>query len=128
MNMKESPTFASGKICYIEIPATDVRTSSNFYEHAFNWRIRERSDGSISFDDAVNEVSGTWTTQRPPAATPGFMIYIMVADIEDTIAAVREAGGEIVERLSAPQGEELALFRDPAGNVLGIYQGLELSV
>jgi len=29
------PTFGNGKICYIEIPALDVRVSSQFYADVF---------------------------------------------------------------------------------------------
>jgi hypothetical protein len=29
------PTFANGKICYIEVPATDIARSSNFYKQVF---------------------------------------------------------------------------------------------
>jgi len=29
------PTVANGKICYVEIPATDVRRSADFYQAVF---------------------------------------------------------------------------------------------
>jgi predicted enzyme related to lactoylglutathione lyase len=45
-----APTFANGKICYVEIPSTDIARSSDFYKRVFDWNIRKRSDGSISFD------------------------------------------------------------------------------
>ena len=54
-----APTFANGKICYIEVPATDIARSSNFYKQVFGWNIRKRGDGSTSFDDTVGQVSGT---------------------------------------------------------------------
>ena len=34
------PTFGNGKICYIEIPATDIERSAEFYGKVFGWRIR----------------------------------------------------------------------------------------
>jgi predicted enzyme related to lactoylglutathione lyase len=58
------PTLANGKICYIEIPATDIRRSAGFYERVFGWRIRPRGDGSTAFDDSTGEVSGTWVRGR----------------------------------------------------------------
>lgn len=116
------PEFASGKICYIEIPATDIQQSAAFYRQAFGWNVRERGDGSTSFDDTVGQVSGVWVTGRPPAAEPGFMIYIMVASAADAVSAVIAAGGEIVSPVDPDATEVVATFRDPAGNVLGIYQ------
>lgn len=116
------PTFANGKICYIEIPATDIACSADFYQKALGWQIRKRLDGSIAFDDGVGEVSGTWVLGRPPAATPGLMTYIMVDDIENAIAAILAAGGEIVQPVGVDAPEITARFRDPGGNVLGLYQ------
>lgn len=43
------PTLANGNVCYIEIPATDVRRSAGFYEDVFGWRIRQRGDGRAAF-------------------------------------------------------------------------------
>ena len=116
------PTYRTGKICYIEIPARDIERSADFYNRAFSWQIRKRSDGSTAFDDTVNEVSGTWVLERPPSTEPGVMIYIMVASAEAAVRAVVSAGGEIVQPLDPNDREVVATFRDPAGNVMGIYQ------
>jgi len=53
------PTIANGKICYIEMPATDIARSAEFYKGVFGWNIRKRGDGSTAFDDTTGEVSGT---------------------------------------------------------------------
>ena len=59
---------------------------------------------------------------RPPATAPGFMIYVMVDNIEATIERVIANGGEIVQPVGADAPEITARFRDPAGNVLGLHQ------
>jgi uncharacterized glyoxalase superfamily protein PhnB len=122
MGATDPPTLATGKICYIEIPATDIERSADFYRQAFGWRIRRRGDGEIAFDDTVSEVSGAWVLDRPPSPQLGLMIHIMVADASVAVEAVRAAGGEIVQEVDRGAHEKLARFRDPAGNVLGIYQ------
>lgn len=116
------PTIGNGKICYIEIPATDVARSAEFYKQAFGWSIRTRGDGATAFDDGVGEVSGAWVLGRPPAATPGLMVYIMVDSVAAAIDKVIAAGGVIVQPIGADAPEITARFRDPAGNVLGLYQ------
>jgi predicted enzyme related to lactoylglutathione lyase len=116
------PTLANGKICYLEMPATDVERSSDFYKRVFGWNIRTRGDGSIAFDDTVNEVSGSWVLERPPAITPGLLFYIMVDSVEAAIDAVIANGGEIVQPIGVDTPEITARFRDPAGNVIGLYQ------
>ena len=117
-----APTLANGKICYIELPATDIAMSADFYGKVFGWRIRSRDDGSVAFDDTVGEVSGTWVLRRPPAATPGLLVYVMVDSVAATVDAVVANGGEIVQSIGADFPEITARFRDPAGNVIGLYQ------
>ncbi len=116
------PTFANGKICYIEMPATDVARSADFYQRVFGWNVRKRGDGSTAFDDTVGAVSGTWVLGRPPAATPGLLFYVMVDSVAATVDAVVANGGEIVQPIGADAPEITARFRDPAGNVVGLYQ------
>src|SRR5438046_963093 len=116
------PSLTNGNICDIEFPATDVRRSAEFYEKVFGWRLRQRGDGSIAFDDATGEVSGTWVLGRPPAASPGLLIYIMVDSVAATIDAVLTHRGELVQPIGGDAPEITARFRDPAGNVLGLYQ------
>jgi predicted enzyme related to lactoylglutathione lyase len=118
----ERPKWRTGKLCYIEIPAVDIARSAEFYQRAFGWTMRRRGDGSTAFDDTVNEVSGTFVLGRPPAREPGFLIYIMVADVKAAIDAVRQAGGAILHLGSPDSGEVFAWFSDPAGNTLGLYQ------
>jgi uncharacterized protein len=116
------PTLANGKVCYIEIPATDVERSAAFYREVFGWRIRQRGDGSTAFDDTTGEVSGAWVVGRPPADDPGLLVYIMVDSVADAVDAVAANGGEIVQPIGADAPEITARFRDPAGNVIGLYQ------
>ena len=116
------PKYRTGKICYVAIPAKDVRKSAEFYTRAFGWQTRQRGDGSTAFDDTVGEVSGTWVLGRPAAAEPSLMVYIMAASATKAIDAIRSAGGEIVHQVDPRAREVVATFRDPAGNLIGIYQ------
>jgi predicted enzyme related to lactoylglutathione lyase len=116
------PTFGNGKICYIELPATDVVRSAEFYKNVFGWNIRKRGDGATSFDDTVGEVSGAFVLGRPPASAPGLLVYIMVDSVEAAVQAVSANGGEIVQPIGVDAPEITARFRDPGGNVIGLYQ------
>src|SRR5579862_9844800 len=106
------PTPTNGKICYIEIPATDIRRSADFYGAVFAWRVRRRDDGSVAFDDTTGQVSGTWVLGRPPATEPGLLLYVMVDSVAATIDSVRANGGEIVQPIGADAPEITARFRD----------------
>jgi predicted enzyme related to lactoylglutathione lyase len=116
------PSLGNGKICYLEIPATDIARSSDFYTRVFGWKTRTRGDGSMAFDDGVGQVSGTWVLGRPPSTQPGILIYIMVDSAEKTVGAIVASGGEIVQAIGGDAPEITARFRDPGGNVMGVYQ------
>ena len=116
------PTMENGKICYLEMPATDIARSADFYKKVFNWNVRKRGDGSTSFDDTVGEVSGAWVLGRPLGATVGLLFYIYVDSVAAALDAVVANGGEIVQPIGADAPEITARFRDPAGNIIGLYQ------
>lgn len=111
----------NGKICYIEMPATDPARSSEFYSRVFGWRIRQRGDGATAFDDTTGRVSGAYITGRPPQS-PGFMVYILVDDAVAMLEKLKAHGAEIVQPIGGDPGEITARFRDPGGNIVGIYQ------
>jgi predicted enzyme related to lactoylglutathione lyase len=116
------PTYANGKICYVELPALDVVRSAAFYSNVFGWKMRTRGDGATAFDDTTGEVSGAFVPGRPPLAAPGLLVYIMVDDAKAACEAVERHGGVIVQPIGVDAPEITARFRDPGGNVLGLYQ------
>ena len=114
--------MVNGKICYIELPATDIARSAEFYKKVFAWNVRKRGDGSTAFDDTTGEVSGAWVLGLSPAAKPGLLFYIMVDSMAATVDALVANGGESVQPIGMDAPEITARFRDPSGNVIGLYQ------
>lgn len=113
------------RFCFLEIPAVDVHKSAEFYEKVFGWNIRHRESARPSFDDATGNVSGTWVSGREASAHAGLLPYIWVDDIRASASRVVQHGGEILEapHPDSPGGTPwIAQVRDPAGNVLGLYQ------
>jgi predicted enzyme related to lactoylglutathione lyase len=111
--------------CYLQIPAVDLEASAAFYASVFGWNIRRHSDGHPSFDDAAGNISGAWVTGRPPSREPGLLPYIWVDDIAASLERIAKHGGEVVETAhpdNPGSTSNIATFRDPAGNVLGLYQ------
>jgi predicted enzyme related to lactoylglutathione lyase len=120
--MEKNPTLGQGKICYMEIPAKDMDQSATFYKDVFGWNVRKRSNGSTAFDDGVGEVSGVWIEGRAPETDPSIIVYIMVDDMNATVATVEANGGKIVQPVGKDAPEITARFSDPVGNVFGLYQ------
>lgn len=76
----------------------------------------------MSSDGTRARVGGTWIVGRPPSTEPGLLLYIMVNSVENTVDAIVENGGEIVQSIGADAAEITARFRDPGGNVIGLYE------
>jgi len=55
-------------------------------------------------------------------AMPGVLFYIMVDSVAATVDAVTANGGQIVQAIGADAPEITARFRDPGGNIIGLYQ------
>ena len=68
------PTLGNGKICYLQVPATDIACSADFYCQAFGWNMGRRGDGSVSVDDRAGEVSGEWVLGPKPDTEPGLLV------------------------------------------------------
>ena len=50
------------------------------------------------------------------------MVYMMVDSVSATLDLIVANGGKIVQPIGADAPEITARFRDPAGNVFGLYQ------
>jgi predicted enzyme related to lactoylglutathione lyase/uncharacterized glyoxalase superfamily protein PhnB len=120
---KRRPSF-----CYIEMPALDAHQSAIFYERVFDWNIRHRDTNRPSFDDASGNISGAWVTDRTAFSSPGLLPYIWVDDINATLDQAETHGATVVDRPHPdhPGGNcFIATFRDPAGNIIGLYEESE---
>ena len=114
--------FGHGRLSYIQIPATDVHQSARFYAAVFGWQVRGDGVDHLSFTDATGDMIGAWVTGRAVAREPGVLPYVYVHGIDATLERIRAAGGEVVKP-PYPEGDLwVATFRDPAGNVIGIWQ------
>src|SRR4026208_2395225 len=81
-----------GKICYLEIPANRAEDSARFYSETFGWKVRERGDGNLAFDD-TGGVSGTWVKEEDRTPDERTRTYIMVDSIRDGVKAIEARGG-----------------------------------
>ena len=111
-----------GGLSYLHIPAVDPNESARFYEHVFGWTVEGHETNRPSFRDGTGHVAGAWVTDKEPSRTAGLLPYIYVETIDVTTDLIQAQGGEIIEPPS-PEGNLLiGTFRDPAGNVLGLWQ------
>lgn len=118
------PVFRDSGISYLHIPAWNPRQAARFYHGVFGWDVR----GSFrrpGFQDGTGHVIGRFITDQAPAGSNGVRPYVYVANVRETLAAVAALGGEAVTAPSREGDLIVATFRDPAGNVLGVWQRAE---
>ena len=116
-----SSVFRAGGISYLRIPAEDPRAAAGFYEAVFGWSVRlDRDDPS--FEDGTGHVIGHFVSDLPVTGEAGMQPYVFVEQVGETLDKVVAHGGEVVTA-PYPEGDlTVATFRDPAGNVVGLWQ------
>jgi len=120
-NGQMSSVFRVGGISYLRIPADDPGRSAAFYEAVFGWRVR-RDREDPSFEDGTGHVIGHFVSDLPSAGDAGVRPYVFVERVDETLEKVAADGGETVTA-PYPEGDLwVATFRDPAGNVVGVWQ------
>lgn len=108
-------------ISYVEINVVDLEAAKAFYERAFGWRFHDYGPtyAGIRAPDGDGELGGLNATA--PASRGGPLVLLYSDDLDATLAAVREAGGEVTQGPYEYPGGRRFHFTDPSGNELGVY-------
>jgi uncharacterized protein len=117
----EPRVFRPGGISYLRIAAGNPHRSAAFYATVFGWKVDADRDVP-SFEDGTGHVIGHFIADLPVAGEAGVLPYVFVEDVGETLEKVVAQGGEIVTQ-PYPEGHlRVATFRDPDGNVIGVWQ------
>jgi predicted enzyme related to lactoylglutathione lyase len=105
-----------GQVCYLQLPASDRKRAAMFYQAVFGWQIETHHP-----DFESPGLIGQWAEGRRPAPGAGPMLWLAVADMNETLELVIRNGGQILES-PAPDGptRTLATIADPEGNPIGL--------
>jgi predicted enzyme related to lactoylglutathione lyase len=117
----ESGVARPAGISYLRIPSPDPKGSAAFYAAVFGWKVNaDREDPS--FEDGTGHVIGHIRSDMEVSGEAGIRPYVYVESVAETIERIEQNGGGVVTP-PYPEGNlEVAVFRDPAGNLLGIWQ------
>jgi uncharacterized protein len=124
---KESPGVDAslarhGGLSYLELPATDVHRSGTFYKKVLGWKLRGGKADPSKFSDQSGHLIGRWVTGRAINRKPGLLAFFYVNRLDVAVKRVIPCAGEMV-RAPHPEGDVLiAIVRDPAGNLIGLWQ------
>jgi len=122
----------SGRVVHFEIPYDDGNRARKFYADVFGWQINHLSDMDYTL------VGTGPTAEQGPPSEPGFInggmtqrsdmvkapvVTIDVDDIDAALERVEKLGGTtVVGRQSVGDMGFTAYFRDPEGNLTGLWQ------
>jgi len=108
-------------IVFFDIAGPDLTSQSDFYKAVFNWRIGP--SGSFSAP-TTNPLPGNLRVEKPTQGPLSErVLYVGVPDINATLAKITALGGSVVfPRTEVPGVVVLSLFKDPAGNRMGLVE------
>lgn len=104
--------MTSAPVVFFDIAGPDAAKLKRFYSENFGWTI----------DDAngITTRGLKGAIRQDPAET---LIYLGVSDIDAALKKIVAAGGTVVlPRTVVPKVVTFALFKDPAGNRVGIVE------
>ena len=117
----ETGVFRSDGISYLRIPSDDPTGTAAFYEAVFGWKV-DTDRENPSFEDGTGHVIGHFVADLEVAGEAGIRPYVYVESVDDTLDKIAANGGTVVTA-PYPEGDlSVATFRDPAGNVAGVWQ------
>jgi uncharacterized protein len=118
----DSTLARHGGLSYLEIPAVDARKSGAFYANVLGWTLHGADTDDPKFSDATGHLIGRWRTELAVAREPGLLPYIYVDDIAAAVERATVNGGNVVKPIFPEGNLSVATVRDPAGNVIGLWQ------
>jgi hypothetical protein len=115
---------------WIEIGIRDIEKAAEFFEELFGWEVvrRETADGSDYWIFDTGDEPRTENLRRgglclrPDGAALGVVVYVVVEDIDAVLGRVATLGGEVVVPRTPEGAASKAYFRDPDGNLFGLWQ------
>src|SRR5438093_4775118 len=128
--MANIDTHAPGSFCGFELGTTDQNAAKRFYGSVAGWTA---SDSPIG----PNELYTTFTLEgrstaacytlkpemRAQGVPPHWLLYVSVANVDETAAKIAPAGGKVVAQpFDVMEFGRMAIFQDPAGASTAIWQ------
>ncbi len=102
-------------IVFFDIAGPDDAALKDFYSEIFDWNVDEVGQFTVP---TVSPIEGA--IRKDPVEK---RIYIGVEDVSETLDRITTKGGSVdAPRFEVPGVVVLGLFRDPAGNEMGLVE------
>lgn len=113
-------------ITHFEIYGEQPSDLARFYREALGWEV-EQMPGIQYWRIQTGAPDGPalhgGLTQRAFPDLNGWLLYVQVESLDETVARIQSLGGSIVRRKTAvPRTAWVTIVADPAKNIFGIWQ------
>jgi len=113
-----------GSIVHIELHSADPAKSKQFYGEVFGWKFEEMPEMNYTLWRAENEPGGG-IMKTMEGRPPQVLNYILAESVENTLRDIAGAGGIVIQpKMEIPGQGWWALFQEPGGTMMAIYEGL----
>ncbi len=113
--------MSNRNIVHIDIPSRDPEESGRFYRDLFGWTITPVPAANYVGWQAGEGSRGGFPPLSAGGKAGDVRIYVGSEDIEADLEKAKALGGQVVqEKKEIPQGW-YAVFRDPTGNLIGLW-------
>jgi uncharacterized protein len=124
--MSERETYPAGVPCWVTNLQHDVPGATSFYEGVLGWETERGPDDLAPY--ALGRVRGRDVaaigTLPGPDMSPAWVTEVRTDDLEATVRAVRDAGGEVLqEEVDFSPVGRLGVFVDPGGARFCAWEG-----
>jgi len=109
------------KINYVEYPARDLSATRRFFQDAFGWEFADYGPDYIAFSNQGLD-GGFFRADMASRTSQGGALVIFYSEkLEDTLARVQAAGGEVVKPIFSFPGGRRFHFTEPSGNEFAVW-------
>jgi len=126
--MNEAPKPPLGSISWTDLTVENAATIRDFYQAVTGWNVSPVSMGDYEDYAMVSPADGRGVAGICHARganaglPPQWLIYITVADLDESMAHCREKGGAIIAGPKTMGRDRYCVIRDPAGAVAALYE------
>jgi uncharacterized protein len=118
--------FAAGTPCWVELLSSDTSAATAFYGGLFGWSFdppQEQFGGYVNITSGGHRVAGMMANSPEINSPDAWTTYLSTDDIDASTAAVAAGGGQLVAApMQVADLGSMAVVRDPAGAVFGLWQ------
>ncbi len=109
------------KLNYVEYPARDLAATKAFFQVAFGWSFIDYDPDYTAFSDEGLD-GGFYKSEMVAGTNTGSALVIFYSErLEDTLAKVITAGGQVVRPIYAFPGGRRFHFTEPSGNEFAVW-------